>query len=82
MVFIFIFAYIVFGIWIVVGYVIFTEGYDLFSGYNKTDETNKMILIGTFWPIYCLYFVIKAIIWYVKHLIALKDFFNKHIKIK
>ena len=60
------------------------HNYDMiFSPGNTEDENNKLILIWTFWPFYVIYIIIKAIVYYFKHLyIAIRDISKKYIKIK
>lgn len=54
-----------------------------YLGNNTQDEDSKAMLIWSFWPIYILYLLIKAIIWYFKHLyISIKDVFQKNVKFK
>lgn len=55
----------------------------IFSSTNTEDENNILILIWTFWPFYIIYIIIKAIVYYFKHLyIAIRDISKKYIKIK
>jgi heme/copper-type cytochrome/quinol oxidase subunit 2 len=55
----------------------------IFSPANTEDENNKLILIWTFWPFYIIYIIIKAIVYYFKHLyIAIRDISKKYIKFK
>ena len=55
----------------------------IFSSANTEDENNILILIWTFWPFYVIYIIIKAIVYYFKHLyIAIRDMSKKYIKIK
>ena len=55
----------------------------IFSPDNTEDENNILILIWTFWPFYIIYIIIKAIVYYLKHLyIAIRDISKKYIKTK
>ena len=55
----------------------------IFSSANTEEENNILILIWTFWPLYVTYIIIKAIVYYFKHLyIAIRDISKKYIKIK
>ena len=55
----------------------------IFSSDNTEDENNILILIWTFWPFYIIYIIIKAIVYYLKHLyIAIRDISKKYIKTK
>lgn len=58
--------------------------YDMiFSPANTEEENNILILIWTFWPFYVIYIIIKAIVYYFKHLyIAIRDISKKYIKFK
>jgi hypothetical protein len=54
-----------------------------FSECADKEESCKMILIYTFWPLYLLYIFTKGVIWFFKHLwIALVYFFKKYFKKK
>lgn len=59
------------------------SSYFPFSEDADKEESCKMILIYTFWPLYLLYIFTKGIIWFFKHLwIALVYFFKKYFKKK
>ena len=82
-IFILIFLYFAVG-FVFMGIYAAKHGYDMiFSHTNTEDENNMLILIWTFWPFYVIYIIIKAIVYYFKHLyIAIRDISKKYIKIK
>lgn len=69
---------------LVIAFYALNHGYDMvFSPANTEFENNILILIWTFWPFYVIYIIIKAIVYYFKHLyIAIRDVSKKYIKIK
>lgn len=83
MIFLYILLYFAVGFMVLAGYAL-SHGYDIvFSPSNTEDENNTLILIWTFWPIYVIYIIIKAIVYYFKHLyIAIRDISKKYIKFK
>ena len=53
----------------------------IFSRCNTEEENNVMILIWTFWPFYFVFIVIRALVYYFKHLyVAIRDMSKKYIK--
>ena len=57
-------------------------GFPFEEGTGK-EESCKMILVFSFWPLYLLLKLIKGIIWFVKHLfISLDYFYKKYFKKK
>lgn len=75
--------YFAFGVFILVPYAISHNCDIIFSSANTKDENNILILIWTFWPFYVIYIIIKAIVYYFKHLyIAIRDVSKKYIKFK
>ena len=75
--------YFAFGLFIIMPYAISHNCDMIFSSTNTEEENNILILIWTFWPFYVIYIIIKAIVYYFKHLyIAIRDISKKYIKIK
>ena len=76
------FLYLCFGALIMAGY---SMVYDLdipFSedSRNTKEETSKQFLVWIGWPLYVVYLVIKAAIWFIKNLfLALKFFWDKYV---
>lgn len=75
--------YFAIGFFALVPYAISHNCDMIFSSANTEEENNILILIWTFWPLYVTYIIIKAIVYYFKHLyIAIRDISKKYIKIK
>ena len=75
--------YFAFGLFIIIPYAISHNCDMIFSPANTEEENNILILIWTFWPFYVIYIIIKAIVYYFKHLyIAIRDISKKYIKFK
>ena len=55
----------------------------IFSHCNTDEENNMMILVWTFWPVHFIIIIVKALVYYFKHLyVAIRDMSKKYIKIQ
>lgn len=76
-----IFIYFVVGFFVIGSYAIVHGLEMIFSHCNTEEENNVMILIWTFWPFYFVFIVIRALVYYFKHLyVAIRDMSKKYIK--
>ena len=83
MIVILILFYFAIGFFAIIPYALSHNCDMIFSSDNTEDENNILILIWTFWPFYIIYIIIKAIMYYFKHLyIAIRDISKKYIKTK
>lgn len=81
----FLFIYVLAGLLIGCCCGVINDCYPYFWGkaFDAQPETNQIVLLITFWPIFFTYLIGWCVVWYIKFLyISIRDLFKSSIKIK